>query len=120
MDDYTARQREAFANALADALPDDYDERTRIAGEIGYSSVGSLTNWAQGKAPPKPPVVTRLELALGLEPGHLSQHLGWTPLDADAPDCTVESAIAADPRLSTSARRVLRSVYRELTQAEGR
>jgi hypothetical protein len=60
--------------------------------------------------------VFRIERALRVEPGSLSMHLGFLPLDRRHQAPVFEIAIATDPHLDDHARRVLRALYRELTE----
>lgn len=87
-----------------------------IADAIGYKSPGAISNWERGESPPDPDTVFAIERFLELPPGELSQHLGYVPVDANTPPCTVETAIAADPRLDNGARDALLKMFRVLTE----
>lgn len=114
MDDptnYTTTQIASFADALKTARGD--RSTAEVVRELpGYTSNKAINNWERGDSPPKPPTIFGLERALGVQPGHLSRHLGFVPLDADALECTVDAAISGDERLTADQREALRNTYR--------
>lgn len=109
-------RREAFGARLK-AARESHDPQVRpqqIAEAIGYRSGGAISNWERGESPPDPETVFAIERFLELSPGELSQHLGYLPVEADTPPCTVESAVAADRRLRENERGALLAMYRVL------
>jgi transcriptional regulator with XRE-family HTH domain len=101
-----------FAEALR-------NERTRR--NISQDKLGALVNLTgarigqieAGTHSPMPDLVFRLEEALGLPPGRLSQLLGYVPTDA-VPD--VITALNDDPFLDDNGREAVRRVYEVVVQ----
>ena len=79
--------------------------------EVSQTGVAA---WEAGRAAPEPDKVFRLEAVLELRPGHLSQHLGYGPLDGGPITPTVESAVLADPMLDDVDREAVLGLYRSL------
>ena len=106
----TDAQLEAFGRALAASLA----ARGLTSGALLYLSAGktiegqrgSVTNWLKGKSEPSRPKVLAMEQFLGLEPGTLSRHLGWLPVEADGLP-TPEAAILADAGLLAAQKQIL-------------
>jgi transcriptional regulator with XRE-family HTH domain len=111
--DYTTKQREAFGQALRMAREDAGLSATEVAARLGYRSGGAVNNWETGRTPPEPVIVFALEQLCEVDPGMLSQHLGYLPAGTTDAPCTVETALASDASLSPSARDAVRMVYRE-------
>lgn len=57
--------------------------------DISYRTLGrrlgishaAISYWVTGTHAPEPPMVFQLERELGVEPGSLSRHLGYVPVD---------------------------------------
>jgi transcriptional regulator with XRE-family HTH domain len=111
--DYTEAQRAAFAQRLKlelGTLPRGGMEE--VAENLGRSRP-MLNHWAKGATIPIPPVVFALEAELHLEPGELSQHLGYLPIATDTAPCTLESVLAADDGLDEQTKVIILSLYRQ-------
>lgn len=116
--DYTTDQVRTFRVALRAArgaltLSD-------LGAQLGYKSPSTTGHWEKdGGAIPVPPVVFAIEELLELDPGELSQHLGYLPIGTDTAPCTVESALLADPELDELDRDTVLNVYLRLTRSAG-
>lgn len=106
----TEDQKAAFSAALRAAMAtagitkvSDLARRGRAAG---IERTGETFNsWANGSEPSRSEVLA-LEVLLGVEPGHLSRHLGWVPVDVD-PSVTIEQMILAEPDLTAAQKQAL-------------
>ena len=100
----TDQQRKAFSVALKAALAAagvesaaQLHRRALVAGvDKTASAVG---HWTTGHSEPSRPEVLILEQICEVEPGHLSRHLGWIPVDVDS-ETTIEQLILADRDLT--------------------
>ncbi len=103
-----------FGSALAGALRARGITQHRLGRALGIGQ-STISAWVADRATPSHAVVFRVEEALEVEPGSLSRHLGYLPLDGTQPS-TVLDCIDVDPALSEGQRAALRAVYVELTR----
>lgn len=75
------------------------------------SHQANVSNWERGRNIPEPADVFAIEDALGLAPGELSHLLGFIPVHADAPACTVHRAVIEDQLLTDQQRRAMLAMY---------
>jgi len=106
----TEEQRAAFGAALRAAMVSagikTPAELTRRARSVGIDRTGETVNtWTRGSEPSRIEVLA-LEVLLGVEPGHLSRHLGWVPVDVDT-SVTIEQLILAEPDLTDAQKQAL-------------
>jgi hypothetical protein len=69
----------------------------------------------EGRGPPDPATVKRLEQLLNLESGTLSGLLGYATPSGQSVGGVLD-AVRADPRLDTAGRELLTSIYRWLVR----
>lgn len=106
----TAVQLESFGRALTAAL----EAKGLTSGALLSLTTASspesrrrvVTKWMRGEVEPSRPKVLALEVTLGLDPGTLSRHLGWVPVDAQGLP-TVEASILADGELTPTQKNIL-------------
>jgi transcriptional regulator with XRE-family HTH domain len=115
-----AARRAAFGKALAFAMQTADVSQRQLGDHVGISQ-SAISEWVNGNNEPTAEDVFKAEAFLGVEPGRLSQHLGYLPPAArgKAP-YTFEQAIADDPDLSEDQREYLRVMYREYVKRSGR
>jgi hypothetical protein len=107
----TVEQRKAFSVALEAAMQsagirsaaDLY--RRGLAAGIDRTA-DTFNKWCRGETEIALTYVVILEQICGVEPGHLSRHLGWVPVEAD-PSVTIEQLILAEPDLSAAQKQAL-------------
>jgi len=106
----TEEQKVAFSAALRAAMAAaginevaDLARRGQAAGIDRH--LQTFNTWANGAEPSRGEVLA-LEMLLGVEPGHLSRHLGWVPVFAD-PNVTIEQLILAEPDLTDAQKQAL-------------
>jgi transcriptional regulator with XRE-family HTH domain len=104
----------AFGSALLEVRTSLRLSQTDIARDLNVTQ-SAVSGWESGKYAPGPAEVFALEVRLGLAPGALSHTLGFLPLGKST-QCTVETAVAADERLTDHHRAVVLACYRTLTQ----
>ncbi len=100
--------REAFATALRQARERRGLRQDELAEELGYRQ-SSLSAWESAKSLPTAEDVFRTEALLDLDPGTLSRHLGYLPVDAGSP--STEAVIREDDHLDPEYRDQLVSLY---------
>lgn len=117
----TDEQKRAFTTALlaameargmgyADLLP-------ATESDSRDSGMALARKWGRGATEPNRPTVIKLEELFEMEPGTLSRHLGWLPVNArPAPD--LESAILADERLDEDQKVLLLKMVAQLLRDE--
>lgn len=88
-------------------------ETSRIEDRDPPYIQATVSQWLLGKTEPAPKTVFAIEQALGVNPGTLSRLLGYLPPSTRSAT-TVRDAIAADPKLTATGRRVIAAVYEEL------
>lgn len=88
----------------------------RILGRPESFAQTTVSGWKSGDVP-DPAVVFAIERALGLDPGSLSRHLGYSPR-SNGKIGGVLAAIASDPYLSDTQRDLLAAMYRHSVGAE--
>jgi hypothetical protein len=88
-------------------------EAARLEGREKPYIQQTVGHWINGTAEPSPPATFAIEKALQLRAGTLSRALGYLPPDSRSAT-TVKDAVAADPKLTASGRRILAKVYEEL------
>jgi transcriptional regulator with XRE-family HTH domain len=105
--------RKVFGAALDATLNSKRLTQADLAGHFG-SIQSTVSQWVRGEAEPRPVVVFAIEQALELEPGTLSQHLGYLPIvtHGEAPADLVD-VLDADSLLSDSEKDVVRRMYEE-------
>jgi hypothetical protein len=82
--------------------------------EAGFEITDTqVKRWIDGASEPQRPLVTALEQLCDLNPGTLSRHLGWLPLNVGKVS-SIEEAIAADKSLGARERRVVLDLVRGL------
>jgi hypothetical protein len=113
-------QRAAFGAALLDACErSGFGSSVKLAAKL--TKAGSpysqtlCSAWIRGSSEPRRDVVILIEQLTGTDPGGLSRHLGWLPVDAATfPDA--ELAILADPGLEPHEAKGLVAALRTLKQ----
>lgn len=90
-------------------------EIARLCGKETPITASAVAQWIDGTAEPARAYVFAAEKVLELKPGTLSRLLGYLPVDAK-PALSVIDAIDADTRLTDTAKRMLKSGYREALQ----
>ncbi len=100
----TDQQRKAFSVALKGAMAaagvESAAQLHRRALVVGIDKTASAVgHWTTGHSEPSRPEVLILEQICEVEPGHLSRHLGWIPVDVDS-ETTIEQLILADRNLT--------------------
>ena len=101
-----------FGRALYTARRAHTLTQEQLAELVDHSQTG-VAAWEAGRAAPDPALVFKLETVLHVPAGHLSQHLGYAPLDASVAP-SVESAVLADPLLDDFDRDAVLGLYRSL------
>ena len=108
----------AFAAAMAQARSEAKVSQREL-GRMVHRKQGSISRYEAGLLEPDPETVFRIERALKVEPGVLSHHLGYLPIQSTSPYAKlvqsllpVVDAIQDDPTLSPQARSMLISAYR--------
>ena len=111
-------QRKAFGMALEAAMAAaeihsvaELHRRGILAGMEKTQS--SFAHWIRGESEPSRPEVLTLEEICQVEPGQLSRHLGWIPLEAST-DVTVEEAVLADSSISAANKAILLGLITQL------
>lgn len=102
----------AFGRALSAALTRSKKSQTVVARAIGVSN-SMISEWKLGRAEPGRPALTfALERELDTDPGELSKHLGYVPLEAAARSW--RNALVHDPEIDDRIRDALLAVIRAL------
>ena len=106
----TEEQKAAFSAALRAAMASagiaEVTDLARRGQAVGIDRHAQTFNtWVNGSEPSRGEVLG-LEVLLGVEPGHLSRHLGWVPVEAD-PSVTIEQMILAEPDLTAAQKQAL-------------
>lgn len=116
----TDEQLESFGRALVTALNAKGLTSGALLGLVaaktdnGKRSV--INRWMNGEAEPSRPKVIAIEQVLELEPGTLSRHLGWLPLDAaNVPG--VEASILADADLTPTQKNILLAALQDFRRS---
>lgn len=112
------QRTEAFAKGLAQARKAKGLTQEQLAERAGVTQ-SAVSGWEAAKYLPDDATdVFELEHALEVPAGFLSQHLGYGPLGlrSDVPG-DVESAIDANPLLSTVQKTMLAGAYRDFVNA---
>lgn len=113
----TPEQKRAFASALNAAMDARGLRPVDLIPVTGSSSrqaaQSAAQSWMTGAVEPLRPKVVELEQFLELEPGALSRHLGWLPINAPAmPD--LEATVLADARFSEDQKVLLLKLISQL------
>lgn len=118
----THEQRKAFAVALEAAMQSagirsaaDLFRRGSAAGI--ERTPDTYNKWCRGENEPARPDVLILEAICGVEPGHLSRHLGWVPVGIDN-SVTIEQLILAEPDLTDANKATLLGLLEQLRRVE--
>ncbi|MGH2717824.1 MAG: helix-turn-helix domain-containing protein [Actinomycetota bacterium] len=118
----TPQQRNAFTAALGLAMQDAGVTGRALAASIGVTPA-TVSKWLRGKSVPAPDTLARVEELIDIEPGSISQTLGYVPasrsLQTD-PVPRVRDAIRSDPHLGPREQSVLIALYQELIRQYGR
>lgn len=106
----TEEQKAAFSAALRAAMVSagitEVTDLARRGQAVGIDRHAQTFNtWVHGSEPSRGEVLA-LEVLVGVEPGHLSRHLGWVPVDVD-PSVTIEQMILAEPDLTAAQKQAL-------------
>lgn len=106
----TEEQKAAFSAALRAAMVTagiaEVADLARRGQAVGIDRHAQTFNtWVNGSEPSRGEVLA-LEVLVGVEPGHLSRHLGWVPVEAN-PSVTIEHMILAEPDLSAAQKQAL-------------
>lgn len=78
----TPHQRTRFGQALRSARANGHLTQAEIAFNLEITQT-TFSNWERGGIEPKPEQVFVLERLLNVEPGGLSQYLGYVPFNSD-------------------------------------
>lgn len=106
----TAEQRTAFRHRLAEARRAAGLSQRQL-GELVSKSNTTISQYEAGKIAPGGDVCVELESVLELEPGALSQYLGYTVPGSDS--VSLEAAIELADHLSPDARRMMLAAAEE-------
>jgi transcriptional regulator with XRE-family HTH domain len=117
----TAGQRKAFAAALHQALADRRLSGRALARAVGVSAA-AVGHWLRAETAPRPDTAARIEAALELDPGTLSQPLGYVIISqtSDGRALSVAEAVQAESRLGPLEKTLLINIYRELLRHHAR
>lgn len=117
----TEAERSAFGSALYSAASGAGFAKVSQLGaalrEAGFEITDTqVKRWIDGASEPQRPLVIALEQLCDLNPGALSRHLGWLPLNVGKAGkvATVEEAVMADNSLGARERRVVLDLVRGL------
>lgn len=118
----TAEQRKAFSVALEAAMQSagirstaDLYRRGTAAGI--ERTQDTFSTWCRGEVEPTRPDLLIIEAICGVEPGHLSRHLGWVPVGINN-SVTIEQLILADPDLTDANKATLLGLLEQLRRVE--
>lgn len=115
----TNQQRRAFGEALQQHASDRGLSLADLAAQLGQT-YEAIRKYARGEREPSPPMAFRIEEAVGVEPGTLSQYLGYLPTSAQSTrPASVLEAIEADARLTRRMKDGLAASYRALIGEPG-
>jgi transcriptional regulator with XRE-family HTH domain len=109
----------AFAAALAKARSVRHLAQKELADAVG-SSQPTVSAWEKGFTEPPAAAVFALERVLKLNPGSLSRHLGYVPVEGEPPAPTFEAAVVGDELLDERTKRGFLAFYTEMTAGVGR
>lgn len=105
------RQRRRFGNAFGELLALRGMSQTAFAARLGTSQ-SMVSAWIAGDYACSNEQVFAIEKALKVQPGTLSQHLGFLPPEAVAARlASVEEAVMADALLGPDSKRALIGLY---------
>lgn len=118
----SSAQRKAFGVALETAMA---AAQIRSAAELHRrgSAAGidktqsAFTQWTRGASEPSRPEVLVLEQICGVEPGHLSRHLGWVPVGVSE-ETSIEQLILADRDLTDANKATLLGLLEQLRRVQ--
>lgn len=104
-------RKASFGEALRSALVVAKKTQQDLGDHLGISQ-GAVSDWVRGTwEPAGPDVVFSAEAFLELEPGTLSRHLGYLPVEAVKSVATVDQSIRSDPALEPAEREMLLGAY---------
>lgn len=108
----TADQRHlTFGRQLAAARAAARVTQEDLAARLGVKQ-STVSGWENGVNSPEEIETTfQIERLLGVNPGELSRHLGYLPVEAVQIAGSFEDAITGDPLLDDADRSALRNVY---------
>lgn len=113
--------REAFVNDLYRLMDQKGIGQRRLADRLDLAGHTTISRWRHLAGEPPAELVFRIEKALGVDPGTLSRHLGYLPLDAaPPPKITLPEMIEADPILPPWGKEILLTAYREIMRSLGK
>ena len=112
------QQRRAFGAAVEASMYAaqiaGFADLSRRLAELGVDRhEQTIGQWCKGLSEPRRSEVFAIEQVCGVEPGTLSRHLGYVPVDVD-PSVTIEQLIAADPDLTEEDRHLVLGVLRSI------
>ena len=115
------QQRRAFGAAVEAAMYaariSSFADLSRRLAEVGVERhEQTVGQWCKGLAEPRRSEVFAIERVCEVEPGTLSRHLGYVPVDAD-PTVTLDQLIAADPDLTEQDRHLVLGVLRSIRKS---
>lgn len=100
-----------FADALSAELAARGVTQSALADAVGMKQ-NTVSRWVGGDFAPPPETVFAIEEALDVEPGALSQFLGFLPMGEGETPITITAAVGAAPELEDWQREALLAVYR--------
>jgi hypothetical protein len=118
----TVEQRKAFSVALEAAMQSagirsaaDLYRRGSAAGID--RTADTFNKWFRGESEIAVPHVLILEQICGVEPGHLSRHLGWVPVGVSE-QTTIEQLILVDRNLTDANKATLLGLLEQLRRVQ--
>lgn len=116
--DRAAAERRAFGLALVGALSAKGVSQRGLADRLRITQ-GAVNGWCSGLSECPHRVAFQVERELELPPGHLTQHLGYVPVDGKSTaSVSFERTVLDDPALSDQMKRALLSFYRTATEPD--
>jgi hypothetical protein len=118
----SSEQRKAFGVALEVAMAAAQIRSGAELHRLGVlagidKSQSSFVTWSRGESEPSRPEVLILEQICGVQPGHLSRHLGWVPVGISK-DTTIEQLILSDRDLTDANKATLLGLLEQLRRVQ--
>lgn len=110
-----ADRRQRWAESLIEARLARGVTQEQLAESLGLSQP-AVAGWEKGGKVPEHDIVFEIERVLKLDPGWLSQHLGYMPPEQTKTTTTMRDAVEADPYLDDNEKRVVLDMYFKLTR----
>lgn len=106
---------QGFSAELTSLLASKGVTQTQLAEGVGATQ-SVVSTWVNGTYRPAPPMVSDIEVFLGVRPGTLTRHFGFLPLTFDqSTPSPVPDAIAADPDLTDEQGAAMIALYEHYT-----